>query len=434
MSSSSLIIVKSTSSYTSEFVGSTSDPCMTKGILYSSPDIFVTGNSFYFDYSGCKNSSDLKFLKKFFDNLSVGNTFNFSSGIYFIPETGTQTIWSGQFTLQGKTGSYNEYLSLSGLTGVTSLTGPNYYSSYFSSPIQYTASSGATAQFLQNHLPKSDPLNFSYLGIYGSDYGFQEYIQVSGSTLNSGRLLTKNSIILNDGSEIIYLDPSISISSESFYFTKVNVDVLQRGDPPISIRNTNQNSNGIIIAAGPTKNIILDKQNRFQLSCRQNYDPNNSYNWYSNFNLKNIKTTSDAFFSNGMSVNYTSFYSFKYLQSTQFGFNVDGSASITTITPSSYEDFIYIDGSQSNTLNIQFSNNPGALRLDLSHSANIGTALEFYTDYQLTTPLRSNYYYIGEPGYEGSSFIYMANENGAAKTLYIKCVRTSTKYLTINFV
>jgi hypothetical protein len=434
MGTSSLITVKSTSSYTSEFVGSTADPCMTRGIIYSSPDIFVTGNSFYFDYSGCKNSSDLKFLKKFFDNLSTGNTFNFSSGNYFVPETGIQTTWSGQFTLRGKTGSYNEYLSLSGLTGVSGLTQSHYHSEQFSSPIQFTATSGATGQFLQNHLPKDDPFNFTYLGVYGSDYGFQEYLQVDISSLNSGRLLIKNSITLNDGSEIIYLDPSISISSESFYFNKAGISILQRGDPSLSVRNTNQNSNGVILITGTTKNMILDKQNRFQLACRQNYDPVNDYGWYSNFNLKNIKTTSEAFIINGVSVNYTSYYAFKYVQSTQFGFNVDGSASITTITPSSYEDFIYIDDGLANTINIQFTNNPGPLRLDLSHASNIGTILEFYTDFQLTTPLSTNYYYIGEPGYEGASFIYMADKPNAARTIYIKCSRTSTKYLTINFI
>lgn len=434
MNAFSLITVKSTSSYTSEFVGSTSDPCMTKGILYSSPDIFVTGNSFYFDYSGCKNSSDLKFLKKFFDNLSIGNTFNFSSGIYFIPETGIQTPWVGQFTLEGKTGSYNEYLSLSGLTGVSSLTGPHYHSEQFSSPIQFTATSGITAQFLQNHLPKEDPFNFSYLGIYGSDYGFQEYVQVDISSANAGRLLIKNSITLNDGSEIIYIDPSNTITSESFYFANAGISVLQRGDPPLSVRNTNQNSNGVILINGATKNMILDKQNRFQLSCRENYDTVNNYGWYSNFNLKNIKTTSEAFIKNGISINYTSFYALKYVQSAQYNFNVDGSVSVTTISASSYEDFIYVDDILANTLNIQFTNNPGSLRLDLSHASNIGTILEFYTDYQLTSPLNTNYYYIGEPGYEGASFIYMANNIGAPRTIYIKCTRTSTKYLTINFI
>ena len=434
MGAYSLITVKSTSSYTTEFVGSTSDPCMTKGIIYSSPDIFITGNSFYFDYSGCKNSSDLKFLKKFFDNLSLGNTFNFSSGVYFVPETGTQTSWSGQFTLRGKTGAYNEYLSLSGLTGISGLTASHYKSEQFSSPIQYTATTGATAQYLQNHLPKDDPFNFSSLGVYGTDYGFEEYVQVDISSANTGRLLIKNSVPLKDGSEIIYINPTVGVTSESFYFLKTGVSVLQRGDPPVSIRNTNKNANGIILVVGPTKNLLLDKQNQFQLSCRQNYDPANNYKWYSNFNLTNIKTTSDVFVTDGLSINYASFYSLKYVQTSQFGFNVDGSASITTVTASSFEDFIYIDDTAATNLNIMFSINPGPLRLDLSHAANIGTSFEFYTDYQLTTPLDSNFYYIGEPGYEGAAFIYMANNVGAARTLYVKCSRTSTKYLTISFI
>lgn len=431
---SPLIVVKSTSSYTSEFIGSTLDPCMSKGYLNTSPDIYVTGNCFYFDYSGSKNSSDLKFLKKFFDNLSIGNTFNFSSGNYFIPETGSQTTWSGQFTLRGKTGSYNEYLNFSGLTGVSSLTGPNYLSTHFIAPIQFTATSGVTAQFLKNHLPKDDPFNFEYMGVYGSDYGYEEYVQVDASTLNSGRLLIKNSIKLNDSSEIIYIDPSAnSVTSESLFFTKATIDALQRGDPSPNIRNTNKNANGIIIVNGETKNIILDKQNRFQQYCRQVEDTENLYTWYSNFNLKNIKTTSEPFITNGMSVNYTSFYAFKYLQNIGYSYNTTGAAT-TTLKASQYEDFIYVDDILVNTLNIPYSSNPGALRLDLSHAANIGTILEFYLDSQFTTPLSNNYYFIGEPGYEGSSFIYLAGNQNASRTIFIKCTRTSTKYLTINFV
>ena len=435
MSSSSLITVKTTSSYTSEFVGSTADPCMTRGIMYSSPDVFVTGNCFYLDYSTCKNSSDLKFLKKFFDNLSTGNTFNFSSGIYFVPETGTQTTWSGQFTLRGKTGSYNEYLSLSGVSGVSGLTGPHYHSAQFSSPIQFTATTGATAQYFQNHLPKDDPFNFNYLGLYGSDYGFQEYLQVDITTKNTGRLLIKNSISLNDGSEIIYIYPSVSgITAESFYFNKATVSILQRGDPPISVRNTNKNSNGLVIASGATKNLILDNQNRLQQTCRQQYDPTNQYNWYSNFNLNNIKTSSDPFITDGLSLNYTNYYAFKYARSVGYSYTTDSTYTPIAISSSQYEDFIYINDKLVNTLNVPYTINPGPIRIDLSHSSNLGTIIEFYLDAQFTTPLQQDYYYIGAPGYEGSAFIYLAASTSAARTLYMKCARTSTKYLTINFV
>jgi hypothetical protein len=435
MSSASIITVKSTSSYTSEFVGSTADPCMTRGILYTSPDVFVTGNCFYLDYSTCKNSSDLKFLKKFFDNLSTGNTFNFSSGVYFVPETGTQTTWSGQFTLQGKTGSFNEYLSISGVSGVSGLTGPNYHSVQFTSPIQFTATSGATAQYLQNHLPKDDPFNFGYLGLYGSDYGFQEYVQVDISTKNTGRLLVKNAIQLKDGSEIIYIDPSAAgITAESFYFNKAIISTLQRGDPPISIRNTNQNSNGLILVSGTTKNIVLDKQNRFQLSCRQNYDSVNNYTWYSNFNLDNLKTTSDPFINDGLSLNFTGFYSLKYLKNVSYSYGIASSTDTVVIKSTQYEDSIYVDDSLVNTLNVQYSSNPGSFRLDLSHAANIGTIFEFYLDSQLTTPLSKNYYYVGTPGYEGAAFIYLTSNTDSSKTIFIKCSRTSIKYLTINFI
>jgi hypothetical protein len=60
-----LTVVKSTQSFTLEFVGATANPCLTKGIINSTPNILASGNSYFFNYSHSKNSNDLKFLKIF---------------------------------------------------------------------------------------------------------------------------------------------------------------------------------------------------------------------------------------------------------------------------------------------------------------------------------------------------------------------------------
>ena len=64
-----LTTVKTSYSYTAQFIGNTADPCFTKGKLNGSANVFVTGNSFFFDYSELKNGTDLKFLNKFFNSL-----------------------------------------------------------------------------------------------------------------------------------------------------------------------------------------------------------------------------------------------------------------------------------------------------------------------------------------------------------------------------
>jgi hypothetical protein len=75
-----LSLVKSTTTNVSAFVGNSADPCFTKGLIESYPTVFKSGNSFYFDFSETGNSSDLKFLKKFFDGVANGNTFTIYRG------------------------------------------------------------------------------------------------------------------------------------------------------------------------------------------------------------------------------------------------------------------------------------------------------------------------------------------------------------------
>ena len=52
-----LSLVKSTITNISEYVGSTADPCLTKGLVDSSPAVYKSGSSFYFDYSTTTNTS-----------------------------------------------------------------------------------------------------------------------------------------------------------------------------------------------------------------------------------------------------------------------------------------------------------------------------------------------------------------------------------------
>ena len=92
-----LTLVKSTHAYISQFIGTTADPCFTKGLVESSPTIYKTGNSFFIDYSQTSNSSDLKFIKKFFGSITLGNTFSVSGGTYYVQSSGTQYNFSGTY-------------------------------------------------------------------------------------------------------------------------------------------------------------------------------------------------------------------------------------------------------------------------------------------------------------------------------------------------
>jgi hypothetical protein len=223
MSLFSLNTAKTSYSYTTQFVGNTADPCFTKGNLNGSANIFVTGNSLFFDYSEVKTGNDLKFLNKFFNGLTTGSTFNFYSGVYYNDATSSSINWNGTLQLQSVSGTFKQYISCSGVTGTAALTGGYYVNKNFTNPIQFSATTGNTAHMLISNTPRSSPLNFDFFGVYGSDYGFEEYVEVIGSTLNSGRLKIKNYVKLNDNTEVIYLTNPVDflINLKLIYCTEV---------------------------------------------------------------------------------------------------------------------------------------------------------------------------------------------------------------------
>lgn len=434
MSLFSLNTVKTSYSYTTQFVGNTADPCFTKGNLNGSANIFVTGNSLFFDYSEVKTGNDLKFLNKFFNGLTTGSTFNFSSGIYYNDASSSNITWNGTLQLQGITGTFKQYISCSGITGTAALTGGYYVSKNFTSPIQFTATTGNTAHMLISNTPRSSPLNFDFFGIYGSDYGFEEYIEVLGSTLNSGRLKVKNYVKLNDNTEVIYL--TNSVTNENRFFNKSQTNLLHRGIPSLAVLATNPLQNGVIKIAGATSGIVsmlLENQNILQHALRQQQDTANVYYYYPNTSLKtiNVNTESIVDYKN-ISISYSNVFILKIKTTYFVSFNTDGFNISEFLGTNQYNDLIYIDNIETDTLAINSNTAVSPIKIDLSDAENKSAVINIFLDSNCTQPLIENYYLLGEPGYEGACFIYLVDRAYSSKTIFMQIKKNTTNVLRIN--
>jgi len=432
--SSPLTTVKTAYSYTAKFIGSTLDPCFTKGKLNSSPAVYITGNSYFLDYSECQNSVDLKFLNQFFSGLTGGDTFGFSGGYYYNDTTNTKTEWAGVLQLSGKTGTYNQYVSCTSVSSTAGLCSGYYLSKNFLNPFQITAIKGTTANILISYTPKNTPYNLEYLGIYGSKYGYEEYIELAESTSNIGRFKTSNFIKLNDNSEVIYLNSSLT--NEDRFFKKSTINLLQRGIPPLSILASTQLSNGVtkVTNSSGTNLILMDNQNQYQNVLRQEQDPTNTYSYYSNNTLKTVNSNTEEISNLGnLSLNYSRAFNIKVISNYVTTYNADA-LNITPFTGTNqYYDTIYIDNVIGNAITLVsgFGTNP--IKLDFSDAVNKGCIIECFLDYNCTQQLDGDFYMLGTPGYEGASFIYLSNRTTASRTFYLKITKNVSNIIQVMF-
>lgn len=425
-----LSLVKSTVTNISEYVGSTADPCLTRGLVSSSPFVYKNGSSFYFDYSTTTNGADLKFLKKFFGVLTAGNTFSVSGGTYYVEETGAQYSFAGTYTFYGATGVGNHYLNLGGVTYSPSLVDGYYESKNFVNSINYSAVKGTTAQYFISKINREDPNNIDSLGIYGNNYGYEEYLETTPGLTNNTRYLIDTAIKLNDGSEIIYINSSQSISNEKRYFIPTNVNIYMRGVPDLNTLSASTNLNGII-KKFDSEGVVLDvyqNQNLRQKYCRNLNDDTYFYDWFGLLKTSNLENVLNPLAYNGLSLSYN-FYSYvkwgvSFIQNTT---DANGNTIYREVLS------LFVDGVATDTLNFTTNGaNPYGtiIKIDLSDASLFNSTIEPFTDSVCSIRLNDSYYFTGVPGFDGCSFIYLRNTDSPS-TIYLKISNKKSLILQI---
>lgn len=414
----SLNIVKTAELFVTNFQGSTADPCFTRGRIDSSPNIFKSGSSFFIDYANTSNTSDLKFLNRFFSGLTTGSTFALVGGTYFIEESGLQVGFAGTYTVVGITGTYKTYISVTGNTYSSSLTDGVYESQNFKYPLKFSATTGNTAQYLISKLNKTSPLNLSFLGVYGNNYGYEEYLEVEGASANSGRYLIDSFVKLQDGSEIIYINPQSTISTENFYAQQKKVNVYMRGIPDLATLSQSKQQNGIITVINSDGKIlnVLGEQNLHQKYSRSLYDQDNTYSWYGSIQVSNLENIYNPIAYDGLSLSIDHFSFVKITTVSKALLTLADSSQFFT---EQLVQVLFVDNVETSEVIFRATPTSTIIKLDLSDASLYSCKISAYYDEECSLELDETFYFNGVPGYEGASFIYVKNINSPA-VVYLK--------------
>lgn len=429
-----LSLVKYGITNVSQYVGSTADPCLTKGLVSSSPAILKSGSSFYLDYTHTTNGADLKFLKRFFSYFTAGQTFATSGGTYYVEDTGTQYNFAGIYSFQGSTGSDNQYLYFGGVTYSTGLVDGLYESDNFLTALNYSAVKGNTAQYFMSKVNRDDPNNIDFLGLYGNDYGYEEYLETTPGMSNATRYLIDNAIKLNDGSEIIYLNSATPVVSESRYFIPTTLNIYMRAVPDLNTLAVSTNINGIVkkINSDGTTLKVYQNQNVRQKYCRNANDDEYFYDWYSIIKSSTQQNILNPLAYNGLSLSYN------YRAYIKIGvgyFTITPGVGFENINDQVYTQnlSLFIDDVPTNNLDFTTTGaNPTGttIKIDISDSSLFNAVIEPFLDAECSVRLNTNYFMLGVPGLDNSSFIYIKKLNGPS-VIYLKFTKVYSLILRI---
>jgi hypothetical protein len=422
--------VRSYKNYGLIFQGNTYDPIFTKGWLNSSPSISIQGVTCYLDYSQSFDTSDRTYLNRTFGSFSGGETFYIQPTKYYDPITELNTTLGGTCYFKNTLNSGKIIVSTVS-SGMTFDSTYNFYKKEnFLSPPQYTFGlSGSTGnKFLLNSFPQASYTSFKKMGFLGSQFGFQEYIDVSGATgSNTGRLTVIGNATLKDNQEILYI--SNGITSQSLLSTSSDVKMYIRGYSTVSQIQQPENIIGIYRIHDSDNKLVecYENQNYYQTYLR-NQAIGSTYSGYwvqcescpDNIYSTNISSDgipSSLLFDNNI------FLTIDQVSSV-FSSTLSPSLVYTVFTQRNYS------GTAQNASRLTFTINVG-LKIDLSHSSLQGWSFQVFIDPSYTIPLINNIYISGQPGYD-QSYILIKNAVDLPRTLYCQFNGPQTIKMVIN--
>ena len=407
--------------------GSTLDPCFSKCWFSTIPNLLIDGSTCFIDYTDTYDNSDRVTLKKLFSNLPAGTSVYFNSTEYYDEKANVRFNIGGTFSYSS---SFNNGKTIVGsiTSGFSSATNYSFYAkeNFVSVPqftIGYTGGSTA-ANYIINSLPNKKNTSFKNSGVLGSALGFQEYVEIQGSTLNSGKLLVYGSIRLKDNQELLYITGS-TLANENLTTQQTILNFYLRGESNVSIIEKPQNTVGafVLYDTNLIKYDCHEKQNEYQAFLRaQNMGASYYGYWVSCQDCdSNIDYSSYAL--NGNKTVY-------YVNSVYFSIGPSTTTpdQLTVTTPYAVYTNRTSTGTPAIISSLAFTSMLGNLKLDLSHPTLQGWSVDIYTDSQLTQKLSTSYYKNGVPGYD-QSYILLLYGNYLPKTLY--CVFNGPSQLSI---
>jgi hypothetical protein len=415
--------VRTLKNYGLYITGLTVDPIFKYGILNAKPNILINGSTCTIDYSHVYDNSDAVYLRKTFNRFSGGGeTFTVSSSQYFDEYNNVTTTLSGTCRISSVINA-GRIINATIISGMTAESNYNYYgkNNFVDTPqYTFTSTGGTVGCFLVNSLPNLSVTTFNNMGILGSIYGFEEYIEISGGTAaNAERILVNGTTTLKDSREVLYF--AAGGTFQNFSNTVTTVDLYLRGKPSLLTAPYNTNVTGIFT--------ILNASNSNLEFCFENQTINQSElrrvrlpSVY-NSNFVDCKSCYDLIYGTEIGTDIyiitPAFTNLLYLTVTSPISAVLASANNLNITTTTI--------TQSVTLNRSFGNN--IFKIDLSHPSLIGYDLAFYSDAGYNVSLGPVYNRYGIPGYNGA--YAMINPTPVSTTIYGILTGQSTIYFNI---
>jgi len=399
--------------YGFEVAGSTYDPVFTKGYVNSSPNVSISGTSCYIDYSECYDNSDRTTIVKLFKNTPAGTTFALSNGDYYDSNLDIRKDVSGVFSLQSLTNS--DKLIIGGIvSGFTYDINYKYYvKDNFVKPPQYSTGylGGTTSNWIKNSLNDSKFKSIMNKGILGSVFGKQEYVEISGSTLNSGKLLVSGSLQLKDKQELIYSGLTLTNENLSTKNTTITQYIRGNSNPDILAKTTKTTGCYVVYDGFGNQVNCFEKQNELQAFLRTQQEGSTySTQWIV---CDSCSRLSDSSY-NAASADKTFVFDASVFVKINQGADSNGNpiASFLLNYPTSYVL------AASSVISFNVAN---GFKLDLSHPSLKGYSVNTYSEITKTNLVTQNLYYTGTPGYDQAGMIYLKTTT-SPKNLYLEFV------------
>jgi hypothetical protein len=413
---------KALSNYGIKIYGSTYDPCFTQGYMSSKPNLSIIGSSCFIDYTDTNNISDLTYLIKLFESTPAGTTFSFSQGNYYDPVYEYIVDTSGVFSLES-INSNNKLIVGQIVSGFTYTTNYKFYNkSNFIDPPQYSTNyTGGTtsSNYVENNLTVNPGKSLLNLGLVGYEFGKEEYIEISGSTLNTGKLKVNSVLKLKDNREIAYT--TVTLSNENLSTNNITLTHYLRGDANPEILSKSRKNLGCYVVYDSNGNQIqcFENQNQLQAFLRSQYETS-SYTTQWIPCLFCSRLTDNGF--NGSLADKSILYDasvFLLIEEQTFG-TLDGNGNIVLTYSYNLKSNYYGNDNITPITEMNFTIDNG-LKIDLSHPTLKGFEIDVYSDSGKTIPVIKDLYLIGVPGFDQSSLIYTKTQT-SPRILYIELV------------
>jgi hypothetical protein len=385
------------------------------------PNILLSGSTCYLDYTDTYDTSDRTLLKKIFSTIPAGTTVYIDPIEYYDEVKNIRTNVGGTFTYSS---TFNNTKTIIGkiVSGFTGITTYNFFDkSNFTKPLQFTLgyTGGSTAaNYIIHSLPNKNNTSFSNSGVLGSVFNFEEYIEISGSTLNSGRLKIYGILKLKDNTELLYT--TVSLTNENRFTTATTLNYYIRGLSDVSMISKSQSALGAFTLYD--QNLIkydcFDNQNEYQTFLRAQGSTYYGY-WLPCQSCGNF-VESYSYANNGnKTLAYSNSIYFSIAQTTTTTNNVNTSPYA-----------VYTNRSYSSTSSAisSISFGPNNLKIDLSHPSLQGWSVDLFSDLNLSQKLATSYYRSGVPGFD-QSYILLIYSSSLPKTLY--CLFDGPTQLTV---